>query len=352
MGHARWKELINSLSQHRIPASFQLPDSEGLHPVQIFIDQTNPGFREHSQRYPGRGGVSILKTILNINDLLVFLAAVIFGATNAFIKLALREIDPLSFVGFRMILTSLFMWLLLRVCEKNTDTRRSDFWQFWLLGLFGYGVFHLIFTIGINYTTASDTAILMATSPLYGVILATLLGIDKVRKNMFMGILISICGIMILVSKDVSGSFRLIRPLMGNLLILVAAVSFAVYTVLAKPILGRNSPLKVNTYSLMTGTVFLLPFTLPSVTRHNWLSLSTSSWFVLLFCIIITAGVGYTLWNHGVAKIGPARTQIYQNITPVVTISFAVPLLGEAISVFQVLGALIAILGVYIARRG
>ena len=72
----------------------------------------------------------------------------------------------------------------------------------------------------------------------------------------------------------------------------------------------------------------------------------------MAFCIFITAGVSYTLWTRGVAKIGAAKTQIYQNLVPVTTVCLAFPILGERISSHQVVGGLVAIFGVYIARRG
>ncbi len=296
--------------------------------------------------------VSFLKKIFNINDLLVLVAIIIFGVTNVVIKLGLREMSPLSFVGFRMILTSLFMLGLLKAMEKSIGTNRSDFGHFCLLGLFGYTIFHLVFTIGINLTTAAAAAFLMATSPLCGAIIAVLLGLEKVSKKMILGILISLCGVGLLVSKDVPQTFDLANALVGDLLIVGAAFAFTLFTVLAKPALKKNSPLKVNTYSIVTGTIFMIPFTLPSVVSKDWLSLSPVGWFSIVFCVVITAGVSYTLWNRGVAKIGASKTQIYQNLTPVVTASLSIPVLGEMISPLQVLGALIAIIGVYIARRG
>ena len=167
-----------------------------------------------------------------------------------------------------------------------------------------------------------------------------------------MGILISLCGIVIIVSRDIPKTFHFDSVFMGNLLIIGAAVSFALYNVLAKPVLGRNSPLKVTTYSIITGTVFLLPFTMGSVVRQDWFSLSHLGWFIFAFCIIITAGISYTLWTRGVAKIGATKTQIYQNLIPVSAISLAVPILGESLSLLQLLGAFVAIIGVFIARRG
>jgi drug/metabolite transporter (DMT)-like permease len=241
---------------------------------------------------------------------------------------------------------------MLKISEKGIKASYSDFLKFCLLGLFGNGLFQPLFTTGLKYTTASDCSIIMATSPLFGIIISVLMGIEKVSKKMIIGILISFIGVIIIVSKDMPSSFSLATHFGGNLLMVGAVISFALYTVLAKPVLIKNSPLKVNTYSIVTGTFISFPWSIRSVLDQNWLSISATAWFVILFCVIITTALGYTLWYRGVAKIGPARTMIYHNLVPVTTISFAIPILGETISGFQVLGAVIAIGGIYIARRG
>jgi drug/metabolite transporter (DMT)-like permease len=293
-----------------------------------------------------------LKNIFNINDFLVLLVIIIWGASNTIIKLALREISPMGFVGLRLILSSFLMLAMLKISEKNIGASFSDFLKFTLLGLLGYGIFHPLFTAGLNYTTAADCSIIMATSPLFGVIISIAMQIEKVNKKNVLGILISLIGVFIVVSKDLPSTLAWATRFTGNLLMVGAVISFAFYTVLAKPTLEKNSPLKVNTYSIVTGTVILLPMAIKPVLSQNWLAVSPLAWFVLLFCVIISTGLSYTLWYRGVAQIGPTRTMIYHNLIPVTTISFAIPILGETISFCQVLGAFIAVIGIYIARKG
>ena len=277
---------------------------------------------------------------------------IIWGASNTIIKLALREISPMGFVRLRLILSSFFMLAMLKISEKNIGASFSDFLKFTLLGLLGYGIFHPLFTAGLNYTTAADCSIIMATSPLFGVIISIAMQIEKVNKKNVLGILISLIGVFIVVSKDLPSTLAWATRFTGNLLMVAAVISFAFYTVLAKPALEKNSPLKVNTYSIVTGTVILLPMAIKPVFSQNWLAVSPLAWFILLFCVIISTGLSYTLWYRGVAQIGPTRTMIYHSLIPVTTISFAIPILGETISFYQVLGAFIAVIGIYIARRG
>lgn len=277
---------------------------------------------------------------------------IIWGASNTIIKLALREISPMGFVGLRLILSSFLMLAMLKISEKNIGASFSDFLKFTLLGLLGYGIFHPLFTAGLNYTTAADCSIIMATSPLFGVIISIAMQIEKVNKKNVLGILISLIGVFIVVSKDLPSTLAWATRFTGNLLMVGAVISFAFYTVLAKPTLEKNSPLKVNTYSIVTGTVILLPMAIKPVLSQNWLAVSPLAWFVLLFCVIISTGLSYTLWYRGVAQIGPTRTMIYHSLIPVTTISFAIPILGETISFYQVLGAFIAVIGIYIARKG
>jgi drug/metabolite transporter (DMT)-like permease len=287
-----------------------------------------------------------------MNDLLVLLVIVIWGITNTFVKLALQEISPMTFLGIRTILTSIYMLSLLWFCEKKIAMHRADLWSFLLIGFIGNGLFQFFYTVGFYHTTASSASIILATSPLFGVIISILWGLEKANRRVFIGILVSILGIVIIVSGGLANPLQFFGSTLGDLLILGAAISFAVYTVFAKPLLISNSPLKVNTYMGIAGTLFLLPLTYSHLTPADWASVSATVWDILLFCAIITAGVSLTLWYRGVTKIGSTKTQIYQNLIPVTTIGSAVPLLGETISAFQVVGALVAVIGIYIARRG
>ncbi len=288
----------------------------------------------------------------NINDLLVLLVIVIWGITNTFVKLALRETDPMTFLGIRTILTSLYMFFLLWIIEKKVSIRRGDLGSFLWVGFLGYTLFQFFYTIGFYYTTASSAAMILSTSPLYGVILSIVWGGEKAGRGVWAGILISILGVAIIISGGTLHSWRQMGSMLGELLIMGAAISFAFYTVFAKPLLLSNSPLKVNAYTGIAGTLFLLPLTYDHLTPSNWASISFTVWAILLFCIIITAGISLTLWYRGVSRIGPTKTQIYQNLVPVTTISSAIPILGETVSLLQVLGAAVAIIGIYIARRG
>lgn len=289
---------------------------------------------------------------LSRNDLFVVIAVAIWGASNPLVKFALYEISPNAFVGVRLILSSFLMLGALQRSEKSLRTNRADFFKFSLLGLFGYGIFHPLFTAGLKYSTASDCGIIMALSPLFGVIISLLMGMEKVTRNHFIGILISLVGVSILIGKDLPDIRNRSAHFIGNLFFLGAVISFAFYTVLAGPVLAKNSPLKVSAYAIVMGTIFSLPLTMRPMAEQNWPALSATAWIIVGFSAAMANCVSYTLWYRAVSKIGPARTMIYHNLVPVVTILLAIPILGEAVSRYQLLGAAVAISGIYIARRG
>ncbi len=289
---------------------------------------------------------------LGPTDLYMLLTILVWAVNFPLIKIALREFSPLSFNGIRLAFASLTLLFFLFLSRQGFRVQKRDIFKLIALGIIGNTIYQLLFIKGINLTTASSTAIIMAMTPVSVALLSSLLKQEKVHWAAWVGILLSFVGFYLVITER-PGSFLFSwENLKGDLMIFLGNIVWAVYTVFSKPFLARISPLKWSTLSLAAGTLFYLPFCIPAFSSQDYNQVSIRSWAILAFSGIFALAVSYVVWYLSVRRVGNSKTAIYGNITPIFTVIFAFVLIGERISLWQGLGTLILLSGVYLTRSG
>jgi drug/metabolite transporter (DMT)-like permease len=284
-------------------------------------------------------------------DFAMILATFIWGINLPVIKVSLREMTPLGFNGIRLTFASLCLIGIVFIIEKNIHIPRS-LWKIILIqSLIGTTIYQLFFIHGLNFTTATSTSIILAMTPIFVALLSNLVKHEKLNPIAWTGILLSFIGFYFVISPNIN-SFKLSTNLKGDLLILGGILSWAVYTVSAKPLLEKISPLKFTAITMFIGTIFFLPFSLKSVYIFEWGKISFTAWSGLIYSGLFALAISYVIWYSSVKKIGNSKTAIYSNLQPVFAIIFAFIILKEKISFFQLIGAIIIFTGVYLTRWG
>ncbi len=281
------------------------------------------------------------------------LMAVVFWAINfSLIKIALREFSPLAFNGIRMVVASVILVSFFLISKEGLSVTRSDFWKIIVLGLVGNTVFQMFFIHGLNWSTASNTAIVMAMTPVFVALLSTSSKQEKIHWAAWMGIVVSFVGLYLVLTKQ-PGVFRFSwQEIRGDLLILFGNLCWAVYTVFSKPLLERMSPLKLTSTTMAVGAFFYLPFCLKDIARLPLSKITSGAWGALLYSSLFALTLSYLIWYRSVKRVGNTKTAIYGNITPILTVIIAYFFIAERITLLQGIGAGIIILGVYFTRAG
>ncbi len=281
------------------------------------------------------------------------LLAVLCWAINfSFIKIALREFSPQAFNGIRLLFASLILIIVLFVRGEGFSLAKSDILKILFLGIIGNTAFQLLFIHGLNWTTASNTSVIMAMTPVFVALLSVLLKQEKINWAGWLGIVISFIGFYFIITKQV-GTFHFSwEELRGDLMILIGNLFWAIHTVFSKPFLEKISPLKWTSITLAAGTVFYLPFAALDIVRIQWSEISFQAWAALIFSGLFAIAICYVIWYASVRRIGNSKTAIYGYLTPIFTILFAYLLIAEKITLLQIGGALIIFAGVYLTRSG
>ncbi len=284
---------------------------------------------------------------------LYMLMAVLFWAINfPFLKIVLREFSPLAFNGIRMTFASVVLVCFLLFTKQGLGVPKRDVGKLIVLGIVGNTIYQMFFIHGLNLTTASSTAIIMAMTPASVAVLSSLLKHENVRWVAWLGIVLSFIGFYLVMTKQPGTFIFSWKNLTGDMMIFFGNIVWAVYTVFSKPFLGRTSPLKWSSLTLAVGTVFYLPFCVPAFFRQDFGQITFKAWSILIYSGLFALAFSYVAWYASVKRVGNSRTAIYGNVTPIMTVLFAYIFIAEKISLWQAIGALIILFGVYLTRSG
>jgi drug/metabolite transporter (DMT)-like permease len=284
-----------------------------------------------------------------LSDLSLLFVSLIWGANIVAVKYLLVSLSPVNVILVRFITGSVLLFLLL-FFREDVKVAYRDIWRLALLGAIGITIYQLLFTYALKYTSAVNVGILINMSPIYGSFLSSLLGYEKFVKKRLAAIIVGFFGVFILMTK---GDLRVLiaGDTRGIVLALLASLSWALYTILSKPLLEKHSPLKVTAYSMLAGSI-LLGFFIPAFFDPGELArLSLTGWMVVVFSILFSIVIAFFLWYRAVARIGLTRTMVYQYCVPATAAATAYFVSGETLNIYQVIGGIIIFVSVYLARK-
>ena len=285
----------------------------------------------------------------SITDFYLILAMVIWGSDYLFAKIALREVTPLNFAAIRTVISMAVMIPFMVKSEKGWKVTWRHFGGLALLSFLGIFLNRVLWSAGLDLTTASNCALINTTSPLFALLFAFLAGRAEITLRTTLGILFALGGVFLVIEGDWKGWSLESKTFLGDLLLIGSAITWALFTFLSRRLLKEYSSLKVTAYIIILGTVFFLPF-LPNEKAGGWGAVSFWGWFSIIYVAVLGNALAYFLWMRGIKDIGPLRTMLYQYLMPVTAILFAVPFLNERLTGQQIFGALIVFAGIFLAR--
>ena len=274
----------------------------------------------------------------------------IWGVNFSVIKVVLAEMDPLAFNAFRFPIASTTLFLLLRCRGPIPLPHRRDWVPIAVLGVLGHLVYQLAFVFGLDATLAGNASLVLATTPIWTLVLSTAIGQEQHTTLVWLGVLAALFGVVMVVTgggADLGSGGSL--P-WGDLLVLGAAFTWSVYSVGARDLTRRYGALAVTSWTLWVATPGLIAAGVPSVAGMDPASVSTLAWLGVAYAAILGIAIAYVLWNNGLERIGSARTAVFSNLVPVVALITAAMWLGERPSAPQLAGAVVITGGVWLTR--
>jgi drug/metabolite transporter (DMT)-like permease len=266
------------------------------------------------------------------------------------VKGAVGIVPPIAFTFLRYSLAAATLLVLLRWREGAIRLPRGDVRRIAILGSIGFGCYQLIWPVALQTIPAGDSALLIATTPVMTALLAVAVGADVANPVKLVGALVSFVGVAMVIAAG--QGLDLGVSLVGDLLTLVAAGCWAVYTVFGASVLRRHSPLVASTWAIVFGTLFMAPVGIAQLATMDLSRIGPPVILAVVYAGTIAAGVANVAVFHGLKLLGPTRVTAFQFLVPPLAVGLAAIFLGEAIRPIQVVGGVVILAGVAMLRGG
>ena len=274
-------------------------------------------------------------------------AAILAGASVVATRVAVQSVPPLSLAVMRYAQGGLILGVcLLLLARSQLRVRRQDLLTLTVLGTLLFAAFPLLFNAGLRLTEASRGSLMLATVPVWSALLARLSGQERLVTRQIIGLVLATGGVAVAVAErglDWQGHGA---ALVGDGLILMAALCGAAYGVLVKRISGRYSALTVTTYAMLIGALVLLPAALAEGLATAVVDLDGQTLMLVLFLGVLGGAVLWYLYGFALSTLTPTQAAVYVNLNPLAAMILATVLLGERVTGPMLLGFAMVLAGV------
>ncbi len=285
---------------------------------------------------------------------LLILANVLWACSYVAAKVALRDVSVNLMLALRMGMAALVLLPLLIARRGELNLTRRDLPQLALLALVGFVINKLLEYGGLALTTASDVALLITSESIYTAALSWLLLRERFRPLTGAALLLGFAGVYLIIERSLvpnipagGGAWRVV----GDLLVVLALIFEALYTVRGKALLVKHSPLLVTAAAIVGSMVFWLPLGGWEVLHSGWPSISVPGWLAIGWMAIMSTAIAYLLWFQGLAKVEGSAAASALFIQPLLGTLLAIVLLGDQLTPTTIIGGILIIVSVYAISR-
>lgn len=286
----------------------------------------------------------------NIAILLVTLSAFFWGTNFNAGSIVVSSVSPLTAASERFFIATLAIFVFMLFKDKgNISTFRLNWKPLILLGLCGITGFNLAFFIGLQTTSPLNGALIMATSPVTTLLIASITEKQRVSWPQAVGMLISLIGVILVISHGDIDNILKLHFTRGDLIILLGNLAWATYTVGCRRFISDSTPLQTTAFTMLFGTIGIVVFSFyQSDLIKEIEEISTYNQIILIYMGLVGSVLAYLFWNVGIKELGAANTSLFFNLVPVFTLLLAF-ITGTIPNLLQLAGAFLVISGVIYA---
>jgi len=282
----------------------------------------------------------------------LFFTAAFWGGTFIAGKILAQTVGPFSASFLRFLTASFFLILITWKIEGSFPAiRKKQIFPLIFLGLTGVFAYNVFFFKGLRLIEAGRASIIIANNPIFITLLSALIFREKLTLLKFTGVLISVTGAVIVISKGdfigiVNGGIGL-----GEFLIFCCVLSWVCYSLIGKAVMTDLSPLVSVTYSAIIGTACLFIPALFEGMQNDMKNYTVSDWISIFYLGFFGTVLGFVWYYEGIKKIGAMRASLFINFVPVTAIILAFFILKEPITLSLLIGTILVCFGVYMTNR-
>lgn len=283
----------------------------------------------------------------------LILTTIAWSSSLIFFKLVVYEVGPIVFVALRYTLATPFLLILTHQLGRRGNIRniRKNWKSVLIVGLSGPFISQILQYIGLEMTSASDALLLLNLTPIFAVIIAAPILKERITLDKFLGLLIATIGVtLIVLNTSPESGIPQLQRIIGDLIVIVSTLFFAINGIAGKIAVKYENAVSVTFYSTLFAVpcIWLSAIFLDDVTVLFTMSLE--SWLIVAWVAIVNTVVAFTLYYESMNHIEAGRVQIILNLVAVWGVLFSITILQEIITILQVAGGFLTVIGVILAQ--
>ena len=252
--------------------------------------------------------------------------------------------QPLAYATIRYAAATALFWAFTYWHERSFRIARRDLRY---IGIAGFAIYvnQLCFVYSVDKTSAATVTLFLGTTPIFIGIVASLVGLERLGRTFWIAAAVSLIGVAFVATG--SGGFS--GNILGDGLAVLTAATWGCYSVAITPLLRRYSPFRISSLVLLLGWI-PLAITGAHQTSSQAFHFGTLMWVAFAFAVIGPLFLTNILWFTAISRVGPSRASLFSNLQPVFGVGFALVLLGEHLTRWEVIGGAI-IFGAVVVER-
>ena len=283
-------------------------------------------------------------------ELLLTVSSACWGGNIFLGRLVHAEVPPVGLSFWRWTLALLillpFAWPRLK---RDLPEIRRHWKSLAMLAFFGMAAFHTALYLSVNYTTATNAALLVAICPLLVPVLSWALYREAITGRILLATLISLLGVAVVVLRGDLGQLRTLSFNKGDLIMLVAVFTWSMYTVLVKRRPASLHPQSLLVATMLMATVMLAPAYLWESAMVRTMPVTPSALFAVAYVVVFASLLAFLCFNRGIEVLGPNRGGLFLHLIPVFAALLALVFLGERLQAFHAVGIAAIAAGIALA---
>ncbi|MDT3311092.1 DMT family transporter [Pseudomonas sp. rhizo66] len=276
------------------------------------------------------------------------LAIFIWAGNTVINKLAVGAIFPAEIGFYRWLLAGLlFTPFMLKAVIAHWPQIRPNLGRIFILGVLGMAVYQSLAYFAATLTTATNMGIILSLMPLMSLAMAIISLGQRLTAGALVGAVLSFAGVLVVVSSGSLGALLQHGVNMGDAMMLIATLAYAIYSTLLKKWQLRLPPLVLLYLQVLVAIVVLFP--LYVVSPKTGLTLQNIP--LVLYACLLASMLAPLAWMQAVQRLGPSRTTLFFNLLPLITALIAAVVLKEQLAMYHLVGGLLTLGGVILSER-
>ena len=294
-----------------------------------------------------RRNTSVRKPI--VNDFALLGVVLIWSLNFTAGKVGVAAFTPLGYALLRFVLGASLTIAVLVWREGFPHFRVSDLPLLSVTAICGVTINQTTFALSLHLTSASNVALVIGSAPLWTALIALVSHQESVAVRHWLAVSSGILGTALVILGGVQAGGG--AYFYGGALALIAAISWATYSVFIRPLMLRYSALQLSGFMVVVGALTIVPFGLPDLVRVDWVAVSPNAWLAVLYSGVLAVALTNVLYFAAIAGLGASRASLYMYLEPFLGVLFAFLILREGITWTQIAGGLIIAASLMLGRR-